>query len=165
MPWKECHVMDERLRFVARLLEGEKMAPLSHARAWSCPLACFGRLRGTLQDGDKTGARGLAIARLRPVCPTHDDELAVCRHGPAGQCDESVFHIGWQRGRSNVHPQLNGGRFFVDVLVASTRRANEALLYVAIVDHEVFAYPDHRRPATGGSSDDRYTSPPRAVAR
>src|SRR5438309_1830789 len=28
MPWKECHVMDELLRFVARLLEGEKMAPL-----------------------------------------------------------------------------------------------------------------------------------------
>lgn len=28
MPWKECHVMDQRLRFVARLLEGEKMAPL-----------------------------------------------------------------------------------------------------------------------------------------
>jgi putative transposase len=28
MPWKECHVEDERLRFVARLLEGEKMAPL-----------------------------------------------------------------------------------------------------------------------------------------
>ena len=28
MPWKECHVMDERLRFVARLLEGEKMAVL-----------------------------------------------------------------------------------------------------------------------------------------
>jgi putative transposase len=28
MPWRECHVMDERLRFVARRLEGEKMAPL-----------------------------------------------------------------------------------------------------------------------------------------
>jgi putative transposase len=28
MPWKECHPMDERLRFVARRLEGEKMAPL-----------------------------------------------------------------------------------------------------------------------------------------
>lgn len=26
MPWKECNLMDERLRFVARLLEGEKMA-------------------------------------------------------------------------------------------------------------------------------------------
>jgi len=31
MPWKECHVMDERRRFVARLLEGEKMAPLCAA--------------------------------------------------------------------------------------------------------------------------------------
>ena len=28
MPWKECHVEDERVRFVARRLEGEKMAPL-----------------------------------------------------------------------------------------------------------------------------------------
>ena len=28
MPWKECKPMDEKLRFVARLLEGEKMAPL-----------------------------------------------------------------------------------------------------------------------------------------
>ncbi len=28
MPWTECSVMDERVRFVARLLEGEKMAAL-----------------------------------------------------------------------------------------------------------------------------------------
>jgi len=28
MPWKESKPMDERLRFIARLLEGEKMAPL-----------------------------------------------------------------------------------------------------------------------------------------
>ena len=28
MPWKECKPIDERLRFIARLLEGEKMAPL-----------------------------------------------------------------------------------------------------------------------------------------
>ena len=28
MPWKECHVVDERLRFVARFLDGEKMAGL-----------------------------------------------------------------------------------------------------------------------------------------
>jgi transposase len=25
MPWKECSVMDERLRFVSRLLDGETM--------------------------------------------------------------------------------------------------------------------------------------------
>jgi len=28
MPWKECSVMEERLRFVARLLEGEEMSGL-----------------------------------------------------------------------------------------------------------------------------------------
>ncbi len=28
MPWKECHIVEERLRFVARLLDGEKMAGL-----------------------------------------------------------------------------------------------------------------------------------------
>ena len=26
MPWKECSVMEERLRFVARILEGESMS-------------------------------------------------------------------------------------------------------------------------------------------
>ncbi|MDP6830592.1 MAG: IS481 family transposase, partial [Alphaproteobacteria bacterium] len=29
MPWRECDRMDETLRFVARSLEGEKMAGLS----------------------------------------------------------------------------------------------------------------------------------------
>jgi len=28
MPWKECHIVEERLRFIARLLDGEKMAGL-----------------------------------------------------------------------------------------------------------------------------------------
>ena len=28
MPWQECQKMDERLRFIARLLEGEKMSAL-----------------------------------------------------------------------------------------------------------------------------------------
>ena len=28
MPWKECSVMDERLRFVARLLEGDSMSEM-----------------------------------------------------------------------------------------------------------------------------------------
>jgi len=31
MPWKECHVVDERLRFIARLLDGEKMAAVCEA--------------------------------------------------------------------------------------------------------------------------------------
>ena len=57
MPWKECHVMDERLRFVARLLEGEQMAPLC---------AEFGISRKTgykIFDRSKTaGCRPSAIA-------------------------------------------------------------------------------------------------------
>ena len=28
MPWKECHVVDERLRFIARLHDGEQMVRL-----------------------------------------------------------------------------------------------------------------------------------------
>ena len=28
MPWKECNIMDERMRFVSRLLEGETMLAL-----------------------------------------------------------------------------------------------------------------------------------------
>ena len=28
MPWKECSVVEERLRFVARLLDGEAMTEL-----------------------------------------------------------------------------------------------------------------------------------------
>lgn len=45
MPWKECHVMDEQLRFVARLLESDTMAAVarnsrSHASPGSkCRLA------------------------------------------------------------------------------------------------------------------------------
>ena len=39
MPWNECKPMDERLRFMARFLEDEKMAPLCrefglHTRIW-----------------------------------------------------------------------------------------------------------------------------------
>jgi len=29
MPWKECIIVEERLRFIARVLDGEKMAGLS----------------------------------------------------------------------------------------------------------------------------------------
>jgi uncharacterized protein (DUF1810 family) len=28
MGWRECSIMDEKLKFIARYLEGEKMAPL-----------------------------------------------------------------------------------------------------------------------------------------
>ena len=61
MPWKECHAMDERLRFVARLLDGEKMA-----------LVCeeFGISRKTgykiFERYKDTGIRGLTDRSRRP---------------------------------------------------------------------------------------------------
>ena len=33
MLWKECYVIEERVKFVVRLLEGEKMAALNTARS------------------------------------------------------------------------------------------------------------------------------------
>lgn len=34
MPWKECNPIDERLKFVARRLDGEKMDPLCRENRW-----------------------------------------------------------------------------------------------------------------------------------
>ena len=68
MPWKECHVMDERLRFVARLLEGEKMAPLC---------AEFGISRKT---GYKIYERYKDCGVGGDGGPTHADQ------GPHGRC-------------------------------------------------------------------------------
>ncbi len=54
MPWKETSVMDERMRFVGRLLSGEKMAPLCRE---------FGISRTTghkiWNRYDKDGAKGV----------------------------------------------------------------------------------------------------------
>jgi putative transposase len=61
MPWKECHVMDERLRFVARLLEGETMTALC---------AEFGISRKTgykiYQRYQRIGVQGLTDRSRRP---------------------------------------------------------------------------------------------------
>jgi putative transposase len=61
MPWKECHVVDERGRFVARLLDGEKMASLC---------AEFGISRKTgykiFERFQRQGVRGLTDRSRRP---------------------------------------------------------------------------------------------------
>ena len=73
MPWKECHVVDERLRFIARLLDGEKMAPVC---------ADFGISRKTgykIYDRYKDfGLRGspigVAAVSIRQSAPAADRE-------------------------------------------------------------------------------------------
>src|SRR5215510_8121705 len=61
MPWKECHVVDERLRLVARRLDGEKMTALC---------AEFGISRKTgykiFQRYKDCGVEGLSDRSRRP---------------------------------------------------------------------------------------------------
>ena len=70
MPWKECHVMDERLRFVARLLEGEKMAPL-------CAEVGISRKTGykIFERYQRVGVQGLSDRSRRPN--RHANQLPV----------------------------------------------------------------------------------------
>jgi putative transposase len=70
MPWKECHVVDERLRFVARLLDGEKMAVVCKA---------FGISRKTgykiYERYQQAGASGLTDRSRRPY--RHANQLPM----------------------------------------------------------------------------------------
>jgi putative transposase len=61
MPWRECNVMDERVKFVARLLEGEKMAVL-------CREFDISRKTGykILERYEDTGLKGLTDRSRRP---------------------------------------------------------------------------------------------------
>ena len=72
MPWKECHVVEERLRFIARLLDGEKMASLC---------AEFGISRKTgykLYDRYKDcGLHGLTDRSRRPYRQANQLPLVV----------------------------------------------------------------------------------------
>ena len=70
MPWQECHIVDERLRFVARRLDGEKMAALC---------AEFGISRKTgykIYDRYKDcGVEGLTDRSRRPY--RHANQLPI----------------------------------------------------------------------------------------
>jgi putative transposase len=75
MPWKECHVVDERLRFIARRLEGESMTALC---------AEFGISRKTgykIFDRYKDcGVRGLTDRSRRPQRHANQLPMAIEKH-------------------------------------------------------------------------------------
>jgi transposase-like protein len=62
MPWKECSVVDERMKFVARFLDGESMAALCRE---------FGIARKTgykiVDRYQSSGVEGLVDRSRRPV--------------------------------------------------------------------------------------------------
>lgn len=53
MPWKECNHMDEKLRFVARLLDGKKMAPRLFHGGWADTEWHTSMLGNTLSSREK----------------------------------------------------------------------------------------------------------------
>jgi hypothetical protein len=64
MPWKECHAVDERARFVARLVDGESMTALCEE---------FGISRKTgykiaTRYAGCGGARRRRRASAQPIC-------------------------------------------------------------------------------------------------
>jgi len=61
MPWQECSKVDERLKFVARLLEGEKMAVL--CREFDISRKTGHKIFNRYQE---TGLEGLTDRSRRP---------------------------------------------------------------------------------------------------
>jgi putative transposase len=74
MPWKECHVVDERLRSIARLLDGEKMSALCAEFGISRKTGykIYGRYKGC-------GVEGLTDRSRRPIRHANQLPLAVER--------------------------------------------------------------------------------------
>jgi putative transposase len=72
MPWKECHVMDERVRFVARLLDGEKMAVLCEEFGISRKTGY--KIYARYKD---SGVRGLTDRSRRPYRHANQVPMAV----------------------------------------------------------------------------------------
>ena len=87
MPWKECHVMDERLRFVARLLEGETMVALCEE---------FGISRKTghkiYQRYRQIGVQGLTDRSRRPH--RHANQLPMVVEKTIVQDQAGVSQLG-----------------------------------------------------------------------
>lgn len=83
MPWKECNVEDERLRFVARLLDGEKMAGLCREFGISRKTGykIFNRYRDT-------GLEGLAAASHARTCGCSTSR--VPRYGQEPPLDKAI---------------------------------------------------------------------------
>ena len=77
MPWRECSKMDERLRFVARLLDGEKMAVL--CREFDISRKTGYKIFGRYKD---CGLEGLTDRSRDPIgrptdCPSRSRQLIV----------------------------------------------------------------------------------------
>ena len=141
MPWKECHVMDERLRFVARRLEGEEMAPLC---------AEFGISRKTgykIYDRYKTcGVQGLTDRSRRPI--RHANQLPVTIEKQIVQLKKRYPAWGAPKIREKLRPQC-----------APLRCPASSTVHAVLDRHGLVKRRGRRRPALTGSPLSRATEP------
>ena len=127
MAWKECSIMDERLKFVARLLEGEKMSALCRA---------FGITRRTgYKIYDRYKEQGLAGLNDRSRRPyRHANQLPY-------QVERAILGIkkeypSW--GAPKIREKLS--RMFADIQTPATSTVH------AVLDrHNLVKRRKHRR--------------------
>ena len=95
MPWKECNQMDERLKFIARLLDGEKMAAV-------CRDFNVSRKTGykILKRYNDVGLEGLTDRSRRPY--RHANQLPVQIEALIVRCKQDKPHWGAPKIRERM---------------------------------------------------------------
>jgi putative transposase len=141
MPWKECHVVDERLRFVARLLEGEPMTALCGE---------FGISRKTgykIYDRYKAcGLQGLTDRSRRSL--RHANQLPLTVEKLIVGLKKRYPHWGAPKIRERLRPQC------------SPLRCPAISTVHAVLDrHGLVRKRRHRRPRLTGTPLSRATQP------
>jgi putative transposase len=141
MPWKECHVMDERLRFVARRLEGESMSALC---------AEFGISRKTgykIFDRYKTcGLQGLTDRSRRPI--RHANQLPIALEKQILQLKKRYPTWGAPKIREKLRPQC-----------APLRCPASSTVHAVLDRHGLVTRRGRRRPRLTGTPLARATAP------
>ena len=95
MPWQECSQMDERLKFIARLLDGEKMAAV-------CRDFSISRKTGykILKRYNEVGLEGLTDRSRRPY--RHANQLPVQIETLIVRCKQDKLHWGAPKIRERL---------------------------------------------------------------
>src|SRR5262249_20839152 len=102
MPWKECSVMDERVRFVARLVGGEAMTDL--CREYGISRKTGYKIYGRYKEG---GAEAFSDRSRRPV--RYANQLPVQLEAEIVNLKREKPHWGARKIRELLVRRLPGG--------------------------------------------------------
>ena len=103
MPWKESSVMDERMRFVIRLKDGESMASLCREYGISRPTGYK-----IFESYEECGIEGLTDRSRRPYLSADAGRLVINKTGLIGAYD---IHI---KGLQTAEHSLNAANADAD---------------------------------------------------